>query len=166
MNVMSIEESAFPRFDQEQMEMVAKIGDLVSFPTNKELITQGQKDYSFFVTKSGKVRVAEKCDSGENLITTLGPLNFTGDVDMLTQRFAVTSTITNEPVEAYCLCGGRLRRLLGEYPKTSDIDIACSANDLVHFKTVATIESSKFDNFQFAEPRFCNCPISFVQLGY
>ena len=71
--------------------------------------------------KSGEVRVVKKCDSGGNLITVLGPKNFTGDVDMLTQRSAMTSTIADEPVEAYCLCGRRLRELLGAYPKTSDM---------------------------------------------
>ncbi len=37
---------------------------------------------------------------------------------------------------------------LGIELETSDIDIACSANDLGHFKTVAATEFSKFDCFQ------------------
>ena len=37
---------------------------------------------------------------------------------------------------------------LGIELETSDIDIACSANDLAHFKKVASTEFSKFDCFQ------------------
>lgn len=121
MNSNNVEDTAFPKFDNGQMESVKAIGDLVSFETDEELIKQAKKDYSFYVIKSGDVRVVEKCDSGEILIATLGPRSFTGDVDMLTRRSAVTSTIANQPVEAYCLCGWRLRKLLGAQPEVSDM---------------------------------------------
>lgn len=120
-NATSVDQIAFPLFDDEQMDAVCKIGDHVSFATDEELIQQGQKDYPFYVIKSGQVRIAEKCGDQEKLITTHGPRSFTGDVDMLTGRSAVIAAIADEPVEAYRLCAWRLRQLLGKCPKVSDM---------------------------------------------
>ena len=121
MGTASVAEAAFPKLNDEQMESVKRIGDVVSFSTDDELIEQGQKDYPFYVIASGEVRIVEKCGDKEKLITVHSPRSFTGDVDMLTGRAAVISAVANEPVEAYRLCAPRLRRALGECPTMSDI---------------------------------------------
>ena len=111
---------AFPKFDEEQMNAVASIGDLVVYQGEEELITQGQKDYPFHVVKSGEVRIVERHSNGERLVTVHGAGSFTGDVDMLTGRSAVIAAIANGPVESYRLCAPRLRKLLHQCPKLSD----------------------------------------------
>ena len=121
MSTESPAEAAFPQLTEEQMESVRRIGDLVSFGTDEELIRQGQKDYPFYVIAAGEVRIVEKCADEVRLITVHGPRSFTGDVDMLTGRAAVISAIANRPVEAIRLCAPRLRRVLGECPAMSDM---------------------------------------------
>ena len=112
---------AFPKLNDEQMESVGRIGDFVSFSRDEDLITQGQKDYPFYVIKSGEVRIVERCGDHERLITEHSARSFTGDVDMLTGRAAVISAVANGPVEAYKLCAPRLRKVLGACPEMSDI---------------------------------------------
>ena len=103
------------------MDSVGSIGDLVRFDRDEELITQGQRDYPFYVIKSGEVRVVEKCGTHEQPIATHSVSSFTGDVDMLTGRAAVISVIANGEVEAYKLCAWRLRQLLGKCPQVSEM---------------------------------------------
>ena len=118
--ITSFHEIAFPTFNEEQMSAVSTIGDLVTFTVDEELISQGQKDYPFYVIKSGEVRIVELHAGGERLVTTHGPGSFTGDVDMLTGRSAVIAAIANGEVEAFRLCAPRLRKLLHVCPKLSD----------------------------------------------
>ncbi len=73
MSANPIEETAFPTFDDEQMESVGAIGELVAFANDDELISQGQKDYPFYVIKSGEVRIVEMCGPKEVWITSHGP---------------------------------------------------------------------------------------------
>ncbi len=115
------ESVAFPTFNHDQLSVVAEVGELVRFETNQVLIRQGQKGYPFYVIKSGSVRIVEIVNGTEALIVNHSSGEFTGDVDMLTGRSAVISAIANEPVVAYQLCAGRLRKLLSERPAVSDM---------------------------------------------
>ena len=117
----NLAEDAFPTLDEEQLSVVAQLSELVEFEPNQFLIRQGQKGYSFYVIRSGSVRIVELCGEKETLIVNHGPGEFTGDVDMLTGRSAVISAIANERVVAYQLCSVRLRKLLNECPSVSDV---------------------------------------------
>mgnify|MGYP003112634798 CR=1 FL=1 len=112
---------AFPVLDPPQMQSVAEIGELVCFSPNEQMISQGSRDYPFYVIKSGEVRIVELVGDVENPITTHRAGQFTGDVDMLTGRSAVISAFANGAVEAYQLCAVRLRQLLNECPRFSDL---------------------------------------------
>lgn len=118
---MSLKDIAFPILNDTQMGYVESIGDLLHFEVDQELIPQGQRDYPFYVIKSGTVRIAEKCGASETRIASHGSRSFTGDVDMLTGRSSVIAAIADEPVDAYRLCAWRLRKLLGECPKVSEM---------------------------------------------
>ncbi len=149
---------AFPTFDDAQLSVVAEVGELVQFEPNQFLIKQGQKGFPFFVIKSGSVRIVEMCNDAEALIVNHGPGEFTGDVDMLTGRSAVISAIADEPVVAYQLCAGRLRKLLNECPAVSDMLLDAfqlrrkllEASDFVGVKLVGktnTAETSRLREF-------------------
>ena len=77
MNVQSIEKMAFPAMDQTQMEAVSQIGELVSFKDGEFLIEQGQKDYPFYVIRSGKVNILEGRGEDSTLIASHGANEFT-----------------------------------------------------------------------------------------
>ncbi len=121
MTTRSIETTAFPEFDDRQLKAIAKLAELVTFEGEDELISHGQKNYPFYVIKSGTVRIVELDGDLETPIATHGAGSFSGDVDMLTGRSSMFTAIANEPVEAYRLCGERLRRLLNEAPEVSEI---------------------------------------------
>ncbi len=76
----SIERIAFPEFDPGQLNEIAELADLVKFDTGDELISHGQKNYPFYVIKSGTIRIVERDGDQEMQIATNGPGNFSGDV--------------------------------------------------------------------------------------
>ncbi|MEM7165137.1 MAG: FAD-dependent oxidoreductase [Planctomycetota bacterium] len=112
---------AFPSLTEEQLAEIQAIGEVVEFSSGDSLITHGERGYSFFAIRQGEVRIVEECEAGDTLIATLGPGTFTGDVDMLTGRSAVTSTIAVGSVEAYRLDPASLRRLLAISHKVGEI---------------------------------------------
>ena len=115
-----MDQIAFPVFDANQLEVVAKVGVLKEFAKDAVLIRQGEKGFPFFVIKSGSVRIVESQDGIERLVTNHDAGQFTGDVDMLTGRMSVISAIANEDVQVYELTAGRLRTLLNECPNVSE----------------------------------------------
>ncbi len=112
---------AFPVLDPALMQSVAQLGKLVRFSANDKLISQGSKDYPFYIIKSGEVRIVEIVGDVEHPITKHQAGQFTGDVDMLTGRSSVISALANDAVEAYQLCAVRLRQLLNECPLFGDL---------------------------------------------
>ena len=116
-----ITETAFPELTDRQMEALAAIADEVPFETDDELISHSQKDYPFYVIKSGEIRIVELSPEGERLVTTHGPRAFSGDVDMLTGRASMFAARANSSGVAYRLCAYRLRKLLNECPDVSEL---------------------------------------------
>jgi thioredoxin reductase (NADPH) len=117
----SAAEVAFLKLDESQIECVASLGRLRRFRDGEALFETGDRNYPFFVVKSGEVAIKE-CSSGEvREVVTHREREFTGDVDLLTGRPAIVSAFAKGECEAYELSAQNLRRLLGEVPSLSDM---------------------------------------------
>lgn len=117
----SATEVAFPKLDASQIECVASLGRLRQFRDGEALFNTGDRNYPFFVVKSGEVAIRE-CSSGEVCdVVTHREREFTGDVDLLTGRPAIVSAFARGECEAYEVSAQNLRRLLGEAPSLSDM---------------------------------------------
>jgi thioredoxin reductase (NADPH) len=117
----SATEVAFPQLDEHQLKCVASMATLRRFQDGEALFQTGDRNYSFFVVKSGEVAIRE-CSSGEvREVATHREREFTGDVDLLTGRPAIVSAFAKGECEAYEICARDLRRLLGEVPSLSDM---------------------------------------------
>lgn len=121
MNPLSHQDTAFPTFSDRQLNVIGQIGDLVSYEDGQEMIAHGQKDYPFYIIKSGEVQIVERDGDEERIIASHGEGEFTGDVDMLTGRSSLFVAIAAGKVEAYRLCAEKLRRLLNECPEVSEM---------------------------------------------
>jgi thioredoxin reductase (NADPH) len=107
--------------DDEQMQCVAKIGDLVTFADGEHLLDEGQRNAPMYVIKSGEVAITEESSGEVREIVTHGPGEFTGDVDLLTARPIVITGTAKGPVEAYRIPQARVRQLLNEIPNFSEM---------------------------------------------
>ncbi len=120
MATTSRDTEAFPRLDEHEIDCVATLGELRQFADGEMLIEAGQKDFSFFLVKSGHVDILDLSSGLAKRVVTHSAGEFTGDVDMLTGRPAVISAVARGDVEVYEVTACRIRGLLGELPELSD----------------------------------------------
>ncbi len=112
---------AFPKLNDEQIAALDKFATLKTFQPGETLFAAGDRDFKFFVIKSGEVEIIERSSGHDRLVTVHEARGFTGDVAMLTGRPAIVSGIAKTLCEAYEISAADLRRILNEMPRLSDI---------------------------------------------
>jgi thioredoxin reductase (NADPH) len=118
---MDPREIAFPILTAAQIAAVDRFSTLNSFEPGATLFAAGERDFKFFILKSGEVGIYEGSSGEDKLVVTHGPGEFTGDIDMLTGRAAIVSGIAQTACEVYEISAADLRRILTEMPQLSDI---------------------------------------------
>ncbi|QDU89042.1 Thioredoxin reductase [Pirellulimonas nuda] len=117
----SSDQIAFPTLDDQQIAQVAELAELTHFKDGEELIAHAQKDYPFYVIRTGRVLIVERDDGQDRPIATHCARAFVGDVDMLTGRSSMFVALADGPVDAYRLCAIGLRRLLRDRPTIGEV---------------------------------------------
>jgi len=112
---------AFPKLDDAQIAALSKFAILKTFQRGETLFAAGERDFKFFVVKSGEVEIVDRSSGEDTIVTVHGSREFTGDIDMLTGRASVVSAIARTPCEAYEISAADLRRILTERPQLSDV---------------------------------------------
>jgi thioredoxin reductase (NADPH) len=114
---------AYPRLDESQLAALARCSDakLRCYRDKEKLFECGQRDYNFYVVKSGEVAIVDESGETPNTITIHGPGEFTGDVSQLTGRPAVVSAIAVGDCVVYEVSPEALRQLLNQCIELSDI---------------------------------------------
>jgi thioredoxin reductase (NADPH) len=114
---------AFPKLDEADM---AAVGRCASAQVNRyrdgQILFQiGERDFKFFIIKSGQIEIID--DSGETpkSLAVLGPGEFTGDVAHLTGRPSVVSAVARGDCEVYEISAEVLRQILNRSPQLGDI---------------------------------------------
>lgn len=92
-------ELVFPTLTQAQLERIAPHGRARTVAANEVLVDQGQSAVPFFVIRSGELEALRPMPNVEMLIVTLGPGQFTGEINTLTGRPAVLRTRATQPGE-------------------------------------------------------------------
>ena len=115
--------AAFPKLDAGQ---IAKLGAcagavLQRHADGQKLFEAGDRDFKFFVIKSGEIEIIDESGEAPETVVVLGPGEFTGDVAHLTGRRAVVSAVARGVCEAYEISNATLRDILGQCPDLSDI---------------------------------------------
>ena len=111
---------AFPKLSPIEMSSVAQLGARRRYPDGEALYRAGDRDFSFFVVSTGRVRIVEHSSGEERHVATHEANEFTGDVDMLTGRPTVVSAIADGDCEVIEISAHQIRRVLGEVPGLSD----------------------------------------------
>jgi len=118
-----LESVAFPKLREEQIE---QLGHLVGakakkFRAGEALFRVGDRDFRFFVVKSGEVEILDESGDNPRTVTVHHQGNFTGDVNHLTGNPAVVSGIAKTDCEVYEVSDKALREILNQDPRLSDI---------------------------------------------
>jgi len=76
----------FPRLTPTQVERISALGERRHVRAGEVLFELGEQNTRFFVVIDGAVEIARPVDGHEELITVIGPGEFTGEINMLSAR--------------------------------------------------------------------------------
>ena len=123
MAVQDLNAIAFPTLSEEQ---IAKLGRYAGatpkkFRAGEALFRAGDREFKFFVVRSGEVEIVDITGDEQKTVTIHHPGSFTGDVGHLTGNPAVVSGIARTDCEVYELSGAVLHQVLNQDPELSDV---------------------------------------------
>jgi thioredoxin reductase (NADPH) len=92
-------EEVFPTLTEAQADRIAAHGRVRAVKTGEVLIEQGQSLIPFFLVRSGDLEVVRPFGNVETLVLTIGPNQFSGEINTLTGRPALLRTRAREASE-------------------------------------------------------------------
>lgn len=111
------ESIAFPKLDDRQLALLEPLGTRRILRQGELVFKTGQRDLGLMVILSGELEVFETIDGHEQILATLGPRDFVGDIAMLTGTSAVSSTRSKaEASEVLEIPALEVKRALAELP--------------------------------------------------
>jgi thioredoxin reductase (NADPH) len=112
---------AFPTLTAPQLSRVHAHGRRRTTTNGEVLIAAGDTEAPVFVVLSGELQVVRPADSGETLITTYRPGQFSGEPNMITGRPAFADVRVSEPGEVVQLDRESLLKVLQNDAELSEI---------------------------------------------
>jgi thioredoxin reductase (NADPH) len=114
---------AFPTLDEDQLARLSRCTAAVtrSYEDGQTLFAVGDRDFKFFVMKSGEVEIIDHSGDEPKRLTVHRPGQFTGDVSHLSGTPAVVSAYARGRCEVLQVSGDGLRRILNQCPDLSDL---------------------------------------------
>jgi thioredoxin reductase (NADPH) len=94
---------------------------LKQYRDGQKLIEVGQRDFNFYVVKSGQIEVWDESGNTPEILAVHGPGEFTGDVAQLTGTPSVVSAVARGDCEAYEVAPDAVHQVLNQWPDLGDI---------------------------------------------
>jgi len=111
----------FPTLTPEQIEEIARHGDVRTVAAGDVLIEMGDTPVPFFVVRSGKVQIVRPSMDGETVVVVHGPGKFTGEASLFLGRRSLTRAQVAEPGEVVELSREALLTLVQTDPDIGQI---------------------------------------------
>jgi thioredoxin reductase (NADPH) len=114
---------AFPTLDDAQIREFSRCTAATprTYRDGQTLISIGDRDFKFFVVRSGEIEILDHSGDTPKTVTLHGKGEFTGDVSHLTGRASVISAVARGDCEVDEVSGETLRGALNQCPALSDI---------------------------------------------
>jgi thioredoxin reductase (NADPH) len=114
---------AFPKLGAAELAAIGQCPQtkLKRYHDGEKLFEAGQRDWNFYIVKSGRVEIVDDSDDPPKSVTVHGPGEFTGDVAQLTGAPAIVSAVARGDAEVYEVSPDALRQLLNVHPELGDI---------------------------------------------
>jgi thioredoxin reductase (NADPH) len=118
-----LHEIAFPTLSEAQ---VTQLGGCTGARLSKHaagdlLISVGDRNFRFFVIRSGEIEIIDQSGDEPSTIAIHGPGEFTGDVSHLTGTPALFAAIALSDCEVYAIAGDLLKQVINQCPDLGDI---------------------------------------------
>lgn len=123
MTEYNLQAVAFPKLNKDQIAALERCTEasLKQYQAGQKLFEVGDRDFKFFVIKSGQVEIIDESGETPKTVTIHMPGEFTGDVAHLTGRPSVVSAIAHVDCEVYEISAEGVRQILNRCPDLGDI---------------------------------------------
>ena len=103
--------SAFPKLNEAQLAALGScsLTMLKRYRDGEKLFAVGDRDFKFFVIKSGHIEIIDESGDQPKTVVVLGPGDFTGEVTQLTGTPSLLSGVARGDCEVYELSRDALR---------------------------------------------------------
>lgn len=115
------QQAAFPTFNQDDFDAIARYGTLKTFKSGNYLFKAGDIDFKFYAIQKGEVEILERSSGNRRTVTVHQAGEFTGDVDMLTGNPTLVSAVAKTECKVYEISRHNLQRIIKEVPDLSDM---------------------------------------------
>jgi thioredoxin reductase (NADPH) len=114
---------ALPKLDEAQVAVFGHCGgaSLKRYRDGQKLIEVGDRDFKFFVVKSGEIEILDESDETPQTIAVLGRGEFTGEVAHLTGGPSLVSAVARGDCEVYEVSAEGVRQILNRFPDLGDV---------------------------------------------
>ena len=114
---------AFPRLTGTQLAGLGGCSQalLKRYRDGERLFQVGDRNFNFFVIKSGRIEIVDETGETPKVIALLGPGEFTGEVAQLTGSPSLVSGIVRGDCEVYELSRDAVRQLINHRPEVGDV---------------------------------------------
>ncbi|MEM8864895.1 MAG: cyclic nucleotide-binding domain-containing protein, partial [Planctomycetota bacterium] len=91
------DDQAFPELTDDQLERIQAFGQVESLEKGTEVFWRGQRQADFFVLLEGSIEVFDyNCDGETQVFTTHRARQFTGEIDLFSDRKVLVGGRTGE----------------------------------------------------------------------
>jgi thioredoxin reductase (NADPH) len=111
----------FPTMSAAELARCAKVGTEVALERGSILFEQGEENVPFYVILEGAIEVVHPDGTHEDPITVHGPLEFTGEVNLLSQRRSLVRARAKEKARLLRVEVSALRALVQNDPELSEL---------------------------------------------
>ncbi len=118
-----LHEIAFPTLTDKQVEQLGGCtGARISKHAAGDVLIQvGDRNFRFFVIRSGEIEILDQSGDEPTTIAIHGPGEFTGDVSHLTGTPAIFRAVALSDCELYAIAGDLLKQVINQCPDLGDI---------------------------------------------
>lgn len=110
---------AFPKIDVHDLNLLRPLCDIIIFSDDQTVFHAGDVDLDLFVVEEGGIKILNPADDNR-LITTHGPGQFAGDIDLFTHRPVIVSGVACGPTKVLRIKNARLQEVLSKVPHLAE----------------------------------------------
>ncbi|MEO0529785.1 MAG: FAD-dependent oxidoreductase [Planctomycetota bacterium] len=113
---------AFPTLTERQLEQVKRFGHVESLPEGTVLFERGERSVDFYVVLEGRVEIYDyACDGTPTTITVHGESQFTGEIDLFSDRKILVGGRMAEDGQVIRVPRAQFRELLAAEPGVGEV---------------------------------------------
>jgi thioredoxin reductase (NADPH) len=120
MEEQPLQETAFPRLNDADLELLARFGKTRVLRDGEILYRAGERGCEFFVIKSGRIAAVEESAGPRRTIAVYGPGEFTGDTNVVSGRPSALTALSHGDSQVLEISSDSLKRILSERPDVGD----------------------------------------------